>query len=101
MRLGEEDDLPRRQASERTSGSTCTALVGVITFEDRGNLSLAETNVREDNEVQRITDTGTCTVNADCTGSSVFGTGRTFDFVILDRGNELLQIATLEEPRKS
>jgi hypothetical protein len=81
-------------------GQGLTALVGVITFDGTGNQSIAGTNVSEDRGVQQISDIGTYTVNPDCTGSSVFGTGRTFDFVIVDGGNEILQIATLEEPRR-
>jgi hypothetical protein len=49
--------------------------------------------------VQHVTDTGTYTVNSDCTGSSVIGV-RTFDFVIIDNGQEILQIATLAQPRR-
>jgi hypothetical protein len=80
-------------------GQGLTAQVGIWTFDGNGNAALAGTNVSEDKGVQHVTDTGTYTVNSDCTGSSVIGV-RTFDFVIIDNGQEILQIATLAQPRR-
>lgn len=76
--------------------------VGVITFDGSGHWSLAVTEVHLDTDVEHITNpNGTYTVNPDCTGSlelpTQIGLG-TWDFVIADGGNEILQIATTADP---
>lgn len=70
--------------------------VGVITFDGNGNLSLRGTVIFQDTGLGHPNFTGTYAVNPDCTGSSndFGGGGGTFDFVIVDGGNEILQIAT-------
>jgi len=70
--------------------------VGVITFDGKGHLSLRGTVIFQDTGLSHPNFTGIYTVNPDCTGSSndFGGGGGTFDFVIVDGGNEILQIAT-------
>jgi len=70
--------------------------VGVIRFDGKGHLSLRGTVIFQDTGLSHPNFTGIYTVNPDCTGSSndFGGGGGTFDFVIVDGGNEILQIAT-------
>src|SRR5260370_23295040 len=89
-----------------TQGLTAglTAQVSVITFDGERNVSIIGTNVSEQRGVEHITAetpgaVGTYTVNPNCTGSYALGV-RTFDFVIVDGGKEILQIATLDPPRR-
>ncbi len=72
--------------------------VNVVTFDGGGNASIIGTGVSEQRGVEHITGAGTYTVNPNCTGSLAFGV-RTYDFVIVDGGKEILQIATFE-PRR-
>src|SRR5260370_20891998 len=79
------------------------AQVSVLTFDGERNVSIIGTNVSEQRGVEHITAetpgaVGTYTVNPNCTGSYALGV-RTFDFVIVDGGKEILQIATLDPPR--
>ncbi len=73
---------------------TLIAGVGVLTFDGQGSGSYEATQVTEDMGVQRVSTTGTYAVNPDCTGSSLFGESATFDFIIVDGGKEIRQIAT-------
>src|SRR5712692_1412441 len=66
---------------------------GVLTFDGEGNDTYAATLVTEDMGVQHVTSVGNYQVNPDCAGSRVNGAA-TFDFVIVDGGKEVLQIAT-------
>jgi len=70
--------------------------VGVVTFDGAGHLSLRGTVIFQDTGLSHPKFSGTYTVNPDCRGSSndFGGGGGTFDFVIVDGGNEILQIAT-------
>jgi hypothetical protein len=85
-------------------GRGLVAGVGVITFDGKGNWALDSTTVSEDMGVQHITNpAGTYKVNAACTGSAALQGSQglaTFDFVIIDGGKEILQIATQEAPRR-
>ncbi len=85
-------------ASGTVFGQGLTAAVSV-TFDGERNASLIGTNVSEQRGVEHITTAGTYTVNPNCTGSYALGV-RTYDFVILDGGKEILQIATLDQPRR-
>lgn len=77
--------------------------VGVVTFDGKGTWSLTLTEAGKDVPIRRINNpNGSYTVNADCRGSASlektpFGTAK-WEFVIVDDGNEVLQIAT-EPPR--
>jgi|SRR5215510_5368701 len=73
--------------------------LGVITFDGKGTWSLMLTEIKKDGPIQRIKNpNGTYTVNADCRGSASlektpFGTAN-WEFVIVDDGEEVLQIVT-------
>jgi hypothetical protein len=70
--------------------------VGTATFDGNGKVFVSGTFVNQTNGVNRTTGTATYTVNADCTGSNVADNNpsNTQDFVILDGGNEIFQVAT-------
>jgi hypothetical protein len=72
------------------------ANVGVVTFDGAGNLSVTGTFVFESSGGQRFgPDTGTYTVNSDCTGTATDDTaGIHFDIVTVDGGKEFLGIQT-------
>ncbi|MBV8569031.1 MAG: hypothetical protein JO319_00320 [Acidobacteriaceae bacterium] len=68
------------------------ATVGKSTFDGKGSFQSTET--LSDNGVisENLPGTGTYTVNADCTGTSMISTGRASNFVIVDNGNEIQAI---------
>jgi hypothetical protein len=70
--------------------------VGVAIFDGNGKAFLSGTFVNQTNGVNRTTGTATYIVNADCTGSTVADNNpsNTQDFVILDSGNEIFEVAT-------
>jgi hypothetical protein len=73
------------------------AEVGVVRFDGRGHWSHDATLVSQGFGLRHVTTRdGTYTVNPDCTGSSELHGSQTFtfEFVILDGGQELLQFAT-------
>jgi hypothetical protein len=74
--------------------------LGVATFDGNGNWSGVQTNVTEAGGITRNTFTdATYQVNPNCTGSTADVSGTTtFDLVIVSGGNEVLFIATNEDP---
>ena len=78
------------------------AAVGQITFDGRGNLTGSETQSNNGVIVKNVTETGTVTVNQDCSGSAtvtlsgsgVDTTKRTFNFQILHNSEEIFAIVT-------
>lgn len=74
--------------------------VGRFIADGNGSLSSAGTVANETTGVSRPSPaTGTYTVNPDCTGSVDFGGGVTFDFVVVDGGNEIYTISTRSDLR--
>lgn len=71
------------------------AEVGIIRFDGKGHWSHNATLVSQ-GAVRHVSRDGAYTVNPNCTGSSELKAREiyTFDFVILDNGKELMQIAT-------
>ena len=76
------------------------AEVGVARFDGKGNWGHEATLMRN-GEVERVKANGTYRVNPDCTGSAELRGSQvfTFDFVVLNGGSELLQIATRTDRR--
>jgi hypothetical protein len=73
------------------------AEVGVVTFDGKGRWALEATLVRQGSGLGHTSaHDATYTVNRDCTGSAELHRSETFtfDFVVLDGGERLLQIAT-------
>jgi hypothetical protein len=73
------------------------AEVAVVKFDGKGRWTLDATLVRQDSGLGHTSARdATYTVNPDCTGSAELRGSETFtfDFVVLDGGQELLQIAT-------
>lgn len=73
------------------------AEVAVVTFDGKGHWTLDATLVRQSSGLGHTSARdATYTVNPDCTGSAELAGSKTFtlDFVVLDGGQELLQIAT-------
>ena len=68
------------------------AIVGVATFDGAGNVSTDQT-ANANGNVFPEHETGTYTVNSNCTGSSTVG-GHTANFVILARGSEWQLLGT-------
>ena len=65
-----------------------------IQFDGNGNFT-AKVTLNDNGTITHSTDSGTYTVNPDCTGT-LYTTGgtRTVDIVLVDRGNEFYQIRT-------
>jgi hypothetical protein len=88
----------------RTSGTNPgpRAAVGQFTVDGSGNLTGSETQSNNGIIVKGVTETGTVTINADCSGSATItlkGTGvdtttRTFNFQILHNSQEIIAIVT-------
>jgi len=78
-----------------------TALVGTFTFDGNGNLTGAFTSSQQ-GHIGHGTQTGTYTVNTDCTGTIVVkGSGPNsshYSFVIDDSGNGFQYICTDSDP---
>ena len=75
------------------------AAVGVLIFDGAGNLSLTYTDVSNGKVISTsVPDTGTYTVNSDCTGSVSFTSGDaagiTLNMVIISGGTEVFSINT-------
>ena len=78
-----------------TKNSNPIAAAGVLTFDGAGNLSASYT-LSSGGDISRATsDTGTYTVNADCTGSFTDATGGVhFNLVIVGGGTKVFAIDT-------
>ncbi len=80
-----------------TTAATVASLpsthVGIFTADGTGGLSAEFTN-SDNGTISFRTDTGTYTVNPDCTGSITSASGETFSFVIVDEGKEVFGIGT-------
>jgi hypothetical protein len=77
----------------------CNAAVGVLTFDGAGNLpSITFTDVSNgDASSTSVPDTGTYTVNSDCTGTLTdVGGGIHFNIVTVGGGAEVFAIETDE-----
>jgi hypothetical protein len=74
---------------------THMAEVGIARYDGKGHWSHEATLMRN-GEVQRVKADGTYTVNPDCTGSAELRGSQVFtlDFVIIDGGREIIQVAT-------
>jgi hypothetical protein len=73
------------------------AEIGVARFDGAGHWTLEATLISQGSGLTRVSNRdGSYTVKADCTGSSSLGGSQTFtfDFVVLDDGKELIQLAT-------
>jgi hypothetical protein len=78
------------------------AAVGQFTVDGSGNLTGSETQSNNGTIVTGVTETGTVTINADCSGSATItlkGTGvdtttRHFNFQILHNSQEIIAIVT-------
>ena len=68
------------------------AAVGTITYDGKGNL-INPFTVSFNGTISRITQTGSYTVNRDCTGTVVQG-GSHFDFVVAPDGSTVFWIET-------
>jgi hypothetical protein len=70
---------------------------GRETFDGKGNFTNTVT-LNSNGTVIHFNDSGTYTVNADCTGTAVTATGVTLPFVIVDGGKEIYKIDLAPPP---
>jgi hypothetical protein len=68
-------------------------VVGRFSFDGKGSWTLKLT-INDNGAVTRTNDSGTYTVNADCTGTLFPRSPGTVEFVIVDGGKELLGLRT-------
>ena len=68
-------------------------VVGRFNFDGRGTWTLNLT-INDNGTVSRVNDTGTYTVNPDCTGTFFPQSPGTVEFVIVDGGKEILGLRT-------
>jgi hypothetical protein len=76
---------------------TPIAVVGVLSFDGGGNASLNFTIAFDGNIGEGLTDTGTYSVNSDCTGAISFTAGDipiNFNMVVIGGGTEILGLPT-------
>ena len=66
----------------------------VISYDGSGNFQSTVTASVGGTPAQSFPDTGTYTVNTNCTGSLATASGFTFDFIVLHNGNEVKYIET-------
>lgn len=78
-----------------THASSPSASLGIVTSDGAGNIFGEFTASGNGFISAGITDTGTYTVNPDCTGSATFASGGTSYFVIVNRGAEVFAINTV------
>jgi hypothetical protein len=71
---------------------TPRAILGVFTLDGKGNWSTTLT-MNDNGTVIHVTDSGTYTVNSDCTGTLVPSVG-TVEIVVVDNGKEFYQMRT-------
>ncbi len=76
------------------SGLGSTAAVGIIRINGDGTLSATDTQSIAGQITRDRKFTGTYTVNPNCTGSAVFSTGGTGDFVVVNDRTEFLFVFT-------
>ncbi|MBV8830268.1 MAG: hypothetical protein JO108_13670 [Acidobacteriaceae bacterium] len=78
--------------------NTPRGVVGLWNFDGQGKFTNNTLTVNNDGTILRLTDAGTYTVNADCTGTilPVIG-GGSIDIVIVDNGKEFYQLRTAPE----
>lgn len=62
------------------------AIVGVVTFDGEGGLSVKATLMQNGGPAVPLNATGTYTVNADCTGSDVLAGAFHYDLAVFDKG---------------
>lgn len=72
---------------------TPRGLLGVFTFNGNGYWS-ATLTLNDNGTVRRVTDSGSYSVNADCTGTLSPVAGGTIEIVVADRGREFYQMRT-------
>lgn len=82
------------QPAGTTAASSPFASVGVATADGAGHISGSFTE-SDNGTIRSASDTGTYTVNSDCTGSATFASGGRANFVIVARGNQVLFIQTV------
>jgi hypothetical protein len=70
------------------------AIVGILTLDGEGGLSVKATLMQDGGPAVPITPTGTYTVNADCTGSTVIGGSFHYDIAIFDHRGGFFSIET-------
>ena len=70
------------------------AVVGLLSFDGAGNASLNFTIAFDGGITEGLVDTGTYTVNSDCTGSISFPTVVDFNIVVIGGGAEVFGIET-------
>ena len=74
---------------------TPAAGVGVVNFDGKGGLTLAETT-SFGGRIAPLSTTGTYAVNSDCTGSLNAPGAATWDFVIVHEKRQIMAINTIE-----
>lgn len=103
----EREDARRSRCTERNvkgrfgysftgsaNGVGPVVAVGIIRINGDGTLSATDTQSINGQIIQGRKFTGTYTVNPNCTGSAVFSTGGTGDFVVVDDRQEFLFVFT-------
>ena len=81
------------QAATVLPGGRLFGVVGRFSFDGKGSWTLKLT-INDNGAVSRVNDSGTYTVNADCTGTFFPRSPGTVEFVIVDRGKEILGLRT-------
>ncbi|MBV9443066.1 MAG: hypothetical protein JO217_10255 [Acidobacteriaceae bacterium] len=78
--------------------NTPRGVVGRWNFDGQGNFTINTLTINNGGTILHLTDAGTYTVNADCTGTilPVIG-GGSIDIVIVDNGKEFYQLRTAPE----
>jgi hypothetical protein len=70
------------------------AIVGVVTFDGEGGLSVKATLMQDGGPAVPLNVTGTYTVNADCTGSDVLAGSFHYDIALFDHKGGFFSIET-------
>jgi hypothetical protein len=72
---------------------TPRAILGLFTLDGKGTFSSTLT-VNDNGVIRRTIDSGTYTVNADCTGTILPVSGGAVEIVVVDSGREFYQMRT-------
>ncbi len=77
-----------------TDNGAPIAIVGLMTLDGKGQLSVTNTISLNGTILQGVSATGTYTVNADCTGSTVIDESLHYNLAISDNTREFYSIQT-------